>query len=95
MKSLLDTNILTAFLKGNQKVVNEVEDYVEEYLRGLKDLGNRKKLKAFDDLMSRSEIFLLDKSTADKASEIYVRLKKRGSLIGDAEKTCLFLLKSL
>lgn len=30
-KSLLDTNIITAFLKGNPNVVERVEQYVNEH----------------------------------------------------------------
>ncbi len=55
----LDTNIITAFLKNDFRVVQRVSDYLEffdklsiniisyyEILRGLKDLGNKEKLTA-------------------------------------------------
>ena len=61
--ALLDTNIVTAFLKGNPTVVERVEQYVNEYesltisiisyyeiLRGLKALGSKKNYRHLTDL---------------------------------------------
>ena len=56
-----------------------------ETLRGFKDLGNQKKLDAFQDFIETCELVTLTKSTIDKAAEIYARLKKEGALIGDAD----------
>lgn len=60
----LDTNIITAFLKNDSRVVERVSDYLEffdkltiniisyyEILRGLKDLGNEEKLRRFDNFI--------------------------------------------
>ncbi len=97
-KSLLDTSILIAFLRGNEKVVAKVEAYLDEFdmlslsiitcyeiLRGLKYIGNRRKLESFEELMDKSEIIMLDREIIDRASEIYAELKKRGELIEDAD----------
>ena len=61
-KSLLDTSILIAFLRGEEDVVAKVEEYLEEFdrlslsiityyeiLRGLKYVGNEKKLRDFEE----------------------------------------------
>jgi len=97
-KSLLDTSILIAFLKGEEDVVAKVEEYLEEFdrfslsiityyeiLRGLKYIDDEKKLRDFEELMDKSEIITLDREIIEKASEIYAGLKRRGKLIEDAD----------
>ena len=97
-KSLLDTSILIPFLRGEEDVVAKVEEYLEgfdrlslsiityyEILRGLKYIGNEKKLRDFEELMDKSEIITLDREIIDKASGIYADLKRRGELVEDAD----------
>jgi len=97
-KSLLDTSIFIAFLKGEKSVVSKMEVYLDyfdelslsiityyEILRGLKYIGNKKELGDFENLMDKSELITLDREIIKKASEIYVGLKQKGELIGDAD----------
>ncbi len=97
-KSLLDTNILTAFLKGNQKIVSKISVYLDKFpiltisvityyeiLRGLKAINSTSKLKTFQGLIGKSEIENINKTTMDKASDIYANLKRQGTLIEDAD----------
>lgn len=94
----LDTNIITAFLKNDSRVVKRVSDYLEffdkltiniisyyEILRGLKDLGNEEKLRRFDNFIQENELVFITKDTIEKAAEIYAYLKKEGNLIEDAD----------
>lgn len=94
----MDTNIITAFLKGNPTVVNQVKQYINEYgsislsiisyyeiLRGLKALGSKKKLQAFDRFINDCEVEELDRSVIEKAADIYVKLKTHGELVEDAD----------
>ena len=94
----LDTNIITAFLKNDLRVVQRVSDYLElfekltiniisyyEILRGLKDLGNEEKLKWFEGFIQENELVSIRKDTVEKTAEIYVYLKKEGNLIEDAD----------
>ncbi len=94
----LDTNIITAFLKNDLRVVEKVSDYLEsfdkltiniisyyEILRGLKDLGNEEKLRKFDDFIQENELISIGKKTIETAAEIYAYLKKKGNLIEDAD----------
>ncbi|MEA2095970.1 MAG: type II toxin-antitoxin system VapC family toxin [Candidatus Cloacimonadota bacterium] len=94
----LDTNIITAFLKNNLRVVQRVSDYLElfekltiniisyyEILRGLKDLGNKEKLKRFESFIQENELVSIRKETVEKAAEIYAYLKKEGNLLEDAD----------
>ena len=94
----LDTNIITAFLKNDLRVVERVSNYLELYdkltiniisyyeiLRGLKDLGNQEKLRSFEDFIEANELALIRKETVEQAAEIYAYLKKDGNLIEDAD----------
>ena len=94
----LDTNIITAFLKNDLGVVTKVSEYLDvfdnltiniisyyEILRGLIDLGNRRKLRKFEEFMQENELISLGKETIQKAAEIYADLKKKGNLIEDAD----------
>lgn len=94
----LDTNIITAFLKNDSGVVTKVSEYLDvfdnlsiniisyyEILRGLIDLGNRIKLRKFEEFMQENELLPLRKETIQTAAEIYAYLKKRGNLIEDAD----------
>ena len=56
-----------------------------EILRGLKDLGNQKKLRSFENFIQENELVLIRKETVEKAAEIYAYLKKDGNLIEDAD----------
>lgn len=97
-ESLLDTSILISFLKGKQNVVTKVEDYLErfnrislsvityyEILRGLRYLGNERKIRSFEELIDTSELITVDRAIITRASEIYAELMRRGELIGDAD----------
>ncbi len=97
-KSLLDTSILIAFLKGEKNVVVKVEEYIGvfdkftlsiityyEILRGLKYIENEKKIRDFEELMNESEIITLNREIIDRASEIYAKLKRSGNLVEDAD----------
>lgn len=94
----LDTNIITAFLKNDLRVVEKVSNYLDlfdrltinvisyyEILRGLKDLGSQEKLRSFEDFIQKNELILIRKETVEKAAEIYAYLKKDGNLIEDAD----------
>ncbi len=94
----LDTNIITAFLKNDLRVVDSVSDYLEyfnkltiniisyyEILRGLKDLANDEKIRMFEDFIQENELVSIKKETVEKAAEIYAYLKKEGNLIEDAD----------
>ena len=97
-KCTLDTNIITAFLKNDLRVVQRVSDYLElfdkltiniisyyEILRGLKDLGNEEKLRRFEDFIQENDLIFLKKESVEKAAEIYAYLKRDGNLIEDAD----------
>lgn len=72
-KALVDTNIISAFMRGNSSVIQKVEKYLRfhktlsvsvityyEIIRGLKAISNINKLTSFKNLMSACEILDLD-----------------------------------
>ncbi len=94
----LDTNIITAFLKNDLRVVERVSEYLEKFdrltinvisyyeiLRGLKDLRNEEKLRSFEEFINQNELVWIRKETVEKAADIYANLKKEGKLIEDAD----------
>lgn len=93
-KALLDTNILSYFLRGEVQVVKKFSEYrqLHSYLTfsiltyyeiksGLLYKDAKKLLQQFEILANESEIFPLDIETANIASVIYTELRQRGLLI--------------
>jgi len=99
MTYVLDTNIITAILKGNEKVkkmaqksrlkgkeifINGISYY--EIKRGLLAVNATAQLETSELLCSQFRLVLLDtQDIFDKAAEIYANLKPRGQLVEDAD----------
>ena len=94
----LDTNVVTALLKGNDNVLqksrqallagfpvtlNAVSYY--ETKRGLLLPAFRQKLSTFEHFCSLYGVVLLDRAALDKAAEIYASLREAGLLLEDAD----------
>lgn len=99
MTYVLDTNIITAILKGNNKVqeraksvIREGEDILinaisyYEIKRGLLAINALKQIEIFDRFCEQYGLVLLDTQLIfDKAAEIYADLHQRGQLLKDAD----------
>jgi len=99
MTYVLDTNIITAILKGNEKVekrtqktildgkrifINAISYY--EIKRGLLAANATAQLKRFELLCREFGLVLLDTQYIfDRAAEIYANLQRRGELVEDAD----------
>lgn len=99
MTYVLDTNIITAILKGNERIkqiaqrvmlegeeifINVISYY--EIKRGLLAINATAQLSKFESLCRKFGLVLLDtRDIFDIASEIYADLKGNGQLIGDAD----------
>jgi tRNA(fMet)-specific endonuclease VapC len=99
MTYVLDTNIIIAILKRNEKVmkrtqktildgkrifVNAISYY--EIKRGLLAANATAQLKRFELLCREFGLVLLDtQSIFDRAAEIYANLQRRGELVEDAD----------
>lgn len=95
---LLDTNILIEILRDNPTIlasmrfaittgldvrINALSYY--ETRRGLLATRQAAKLRKFNVFCDIFGIVYLDRTTLDRASELYADLKKRGQLIEDAD----------
>lgn len=99
MDYLPDTNIITAWLKQDEKVLKKAEavgstgdkilistiSYYETK-RGLLATQATTKMERFNAILQDYEMIGIDsEKVLDKASEIYAHLKRRGELLPDAD----------
>ncbi len=99
MRYIIDTNIITAIMKNNEKVKRRAQEAIltgddvfingisyYEIKRGLLAKDARKQLLFFDKLCKEYGLILLDnQSIFDRAAEIYAELQQKGELIEDAD----------
>lgn len=91
-EALIDTNIFSAFMRGDEKVIRKVHHYLREHdtltisvityyeiMRGIKALSNPKKIESCHELMSLCHIQDLDSLIALNASEIYMTCERKAS----------------
>ena len=91
---LLDTNILSYFLRGDASVVEKFRIYRQHYpylsfsiftyyeiKAGLTYRDAHKKMQRFEQLAAVSEILTFDESVANTASEVYCNLRNRGLVV--------------
>jgi tRNA(fMet)-specific endonuclease VapC len=96
--SMLDTDILSEFLRGNPKVIERVDEHLEEYgfvtlsiityyeiLNGLLYKDARKQLNRFNDFVELNKVIPLTLRTAKIAAGIQADLRKKGSEIGHTD----------
>lgn len=97
-KALLDTDTLSAILRGTPAVAAHAREYLAEHrafalsiitryeiLRGLKAKGATTQAQAFDAFCSTCLIVPLTDEIVVRAAEIYATLKRRGQPTGDAD----------
>jgi tRNA(fMet)-specific endonuclease VapC len=96
--SILDTDILSEFFRGNQKVIAKVDEYLQEYghinlsiityyeiLNGLLYKDAKKQLKRFEDFVTLNNVIPLTSPMAEKAAKIQAELRKKGKEIGHTD----------
>lgn len=96
--SMLDTDILSEFLRGNVKVVENVKKYLLEYgfinisiityyeiQNGLIYKDARKQLSQFEEFISLNKVIPLTLPMAKTAAEIHAELRRKGSEIGHTD----------
>ena len=95
---LLDTDILSFFLRNVPKIMAEAGDYLKfhhgftfsiitnfEISRGLKIKNAQRQITKFSLIRARSREINLTGSIINRAADIYADLYQRGQLIGDAD----------
>ncbi len=99
MRYVLDTNIITAILKGNERVKQKAQKLIlqgkeifingisyYEIKRGLLYANAQAQLKKFEMPCKQFGLILPDtQNIFDTASDIYADLRRKGQFIGDAD----------
>jgi tRNA(fMet)-specific endonuclease VapC len=96
--SLIDTNILSLFFRGDPRVVAEFEGYLKAYntinlsivtyyeiVSGLKHRDAHNQLTLFLDFAAMNTVLPVNQSVADVAADLYADLRKRGEPIDDID----------
>ncbi len=97
-QSLLDTDILSEFLRGNPKVIEKVADHLKEFgfvslsiityyeiLNGLLYKDAKKQLQKFEDFIQLNKVIPLTLPMAKTSAIIQADLRKKGTEIGHAD----------
>ena len=96
--SMLDTDTLSEFLRGNSKVIDKVDEHLKEFgfislsiityyeiLNGLLYKDARKQLTRFEDFVELNKVIPLTLRTAKIAATIQADLRKKGTEIGHTD----------
>jgi tRNA(fMet)-specific endonuclease VapC len=96
--SLLDTDILSEFLRGNQKVITKVDEHLKEYgfislsiityyeiLNGLLYKDAKKQMARFEEFVELNKVIPLTIKMAKTAATIQADLRKKGTEIGHTD----------
>lgn len=93
----LDSNIVSCYLKSNSGLIKRIDAEIQnnnivispivyyEIRNWLIGNNANKKIAIFEKMYSDNGIGIIDKSTMDIASIIFVKLQKRGIVIDDAD----------
>lgn len=97
-RTLLDTNIVWAYMRGEPVVVSRAEDYINTHgklnfsvftryaiLKSLKTKDAPARLRAFARLCTASNIFELTDAIVEQASDLYIDLYRHGGPIDDSD----------
>jgi tRNA(fMet)-specific endonuclease VapC len=97
-ESLVDTDILSFYFKGDQKVVDKFNHYLREFdvinisiityyeiLGGLKFKKAEKQLKEFEEFVLNNTIIHISEESAKISGDIYATLRQKGFTIGTSD----------
>lgn len=105
--ALVDTDIVSLFLRGNRQVVQNFAVYLHEHgpvnisivtyyeiTSGLKHRDAEKQLTIFREFAACSRVLPLTIAAANAAADIYASLRKRGETLDDADLLIAGIAKS-
>ncbi len=97
-KVLIDTDILSYFLKGNNNVVENIRLYLDKFQQlnfsiityyeiysGLKYKDSKNLINSFLEFSNYNKIFPLSKKSVEISADIYSELRKKGKPIDDID----------
>ncbi len=97
-ESLVDTDILSFYFKGDQKVINKFNDYLREFdvinisiityyeiLGGLKFKKAERQIKEFEEFVANNTIIHISEESAKISGVVYADLRQKGITIGTSD----------
>jgi len=94
-KYLLDTNIISYYLKGNEGLKEKISDNIDslaisiisyyEIISGLQSINANKRITEFEKFCELIDVVNLDRASILASCQIYSDLKKSGNLIDDID----------
>jgi tRNA(fMet)-specific endonuclease VapC len=97
-EALVDTDILSFYFKGDQKVIERFNSYLNEFdvinisiityyeiLSGLKFKKAERQLREFEDFINNNTIIHISEESAKISSDIYSDLRHKGITIGASD----------
>ena len=97
-EALIDTDILSYYLKGNQKVIEKVVEYLKIYptlnistityfevLGGLEYKKASRQIKDFKSFVLNCNVYNIDKESITISAKEYGRLRRKGITIGSPD----------
>ena len=94
-QTLIDTDILSFYLRGDEEVVEKIITYLSEFptlnisyityfeiLKGLEYKQATKQITTFKDFISQCSLINIDKNSIQISSKIYGNLRRKGVSIG-------------
>lgn len=97
-ESLVDTDILSFYFKGDLKVISKFNDYLKEFdvvnisiityyeiIGGLKFKKAEKQIKEFEEFVNNNSIIHISEESAKISGNIYADLRQKGITIGTSD----------
>ncbi len=97
-QSIIDTDILSEFLRGNKKVIAKLDEYLNEFnfisipiityyeiLNGLLYKDAKKQMERFEEFVSLNKVAPLKIRTVKISAKIQAELRKKGTKIGHTD----------
>ena len=97
-QSIIDTDILSEFLRGNSKVIARVDEHIKEYgfvslsiityyeiLNGLLFKDAKRQMLKFEAFVSLNKVVPLTVRTVKISANIQADLRKKGTVIGHTD----------
>lgn len=95
---LLDTDIVSLLRQGHETVIQRATDYLVsfdrlsfteltwyEVIRGYRAIRAYRQLEAFEAFCQNCDILPLNRSSLERAADIYASLRRGGKLIGEVD----------
>ena len=87
---ILDTGIVIEYLKGNDKIIEVVDEYSRDSTTGITYISlyellkySNKEQNGLDELIETIKVVYPDETSASRSAEIYRKLKNLGNLINE------------